>query len=172
MLVRPQETCPLCPMITPGKPAKENPATSNGQSADTSSQCSPTWAHTPGAVRARWGSLARIGSPDAVCSPETTQELEPVPSPRATTTGTAASASCAACNACSSAGLAYPAAWSAASDVCSASGSGTAPGVGGGAATSAGRSLGRRTGVLAAASKAGKSSLTSPVSPSVLYASA
>ncbi|CPU64230.1 Uncharacterised protein [Mycobacteroides abscessus] len=99
MFVRPQASWALWPMTTPGKPANEKPATSNPHAGETSLQCSPTCAQMPGAPRARCGSFARIGLPDAVCSPETTHEFEPVPSPRPMSTGTAPSARSAASSA-------------------------------------------------------------------------
>lgn len=93
--VRPHARDALCPMITPGKPAKEKPETSYGHASDTGAQRRPTWCQMLGAARPRWGSFARRGLPVAVRSPETTHEFEPVPSPRATVCGTAASAAAA-----------------------------------------------------------------------------
>src|SRR5699024_11720683 len=71
-------------------------STTKGQSGPTSRQCRPCWYQMPGAEGARWGSLARIGLPEAVCSPETTQELDPMPSPAPSGCGTACSAARAA----------------------------------------------------------------------------
>src|SRR5699024_12338439 len=45
------------------------------------SQCNPTWCQILGISKPKWGSFAKRGIPDSVCSPETTHELEPIPSP-------------------------------------------------------------------------------------------
>ena len=67
--------------MTPGRPAKVNPATSNGQAADTVRQCSPVWYQMPGIDVPRCGSLASNGFPVVVLVPVTTHELDPIPSP-------------------------------------------------------------------------------------------
>ena len=71
----------LWPITTPGMPAKVKPLTSKGQSASTVRQCRPIWYQTPGIEVLRCGSLASSGLPEAVCSPETTQLFDPMPSP-------------------------------------------------------------------------------------------
>ena len=78
-------------MTTPGRPEKEKPETSNGHWALTVRQCSPIWYQMPGMPVPRCGSLASSGLPVLVRLPATTQELEPMPSPRPSITGTAAS---------------------------------------------------------------------------------
>src|SRR5690625_3715419 len=90
-LVRPQARFAVCPITMPGIPAKPKPATSNGQSPSTVRQCSPCWYQIPGTEGARCGSLASSGIPVAVCSPETTQEFDPTPSPPPIGAGTARS---------------------------------------------------------------------------------
>src|SRR5665647_2724967 len=79
-------------MITPGNPENVKPETANGQLASTSVQYRPICDQMPGAEIDRCGSLASRGSPLAVYSPETTQELEPTPSPSPSRCGTASSA--------------------------------------------------------------------------------
>ncbi len=71
----------LWPMTTPGTPENVVPATSNGHFGPTSRQCSPICSQMPGMAGARCGSLASNGSPLSVWSPDTTQELLPMPSP-------------------------------------------------------------------------------------------
>ncbi len=78
-LVNPHAMSALWPMTTPGRPENVNPETSNGQSGPTVRQCRPIWYQIPGMVTPRCGSLASRGFPVVVCSPETTQELEPSP---------------------------------------------------------------------------------------------
>src|SRR5215212_9919035 len=68
-------------MTTPGSPEKLKPETSYGQSLVTLLQCRPTWVQMPGMVAPRCGSLASSGLPVVVCSPDTTHEFEPMPSP-------------------------------------------------------------------------------------------
>src|SRR5512140_637469 len=68
-------------MITPGTPANEKPATSNGQASLLGLQCRSTWYQMDGIWIPRCGSLARKGSPVVVRLPETAHELEPMPSP-------------------------------------------------------------------------------------------
>ena len=80
----------LWPTTTPGNPAKVNPLTSNGHASETSRQCRPACSQMPGWLVSRCGSLARTGAPEAVCSPETTHELEPMPSPAPRSRGTVA----------------------------------------------------------------------------------
>ncbi len=80
-LVKPQEMSWLWPIITPGMPEKVKPATSNGQASLTFLQCRPIWYQIEGNCGARCGSLASSGLPVVVYSPETTQELEPMPLP-------------------------------------------------------------------------------------------
>src|SRR5665811_1228717 len=87
-LVSPQARSALWPMITPGNPENVKPETANGQLVSTSMQYRPICDQIPGAEIARCGSLASRGSPLAVCSPETTQELEPTPSPSPSRCGT------------------------------------------------------------------------------------
>src|SRR5688572_8184255 len=64
----------LWPITMPGMPEKLNPATLNSHV-----QCSPSWYQMLGIEAERWGSLASIGLPVAVCSPAITHELEPMP---------------------------------------------------------------------------------------------
>src|SRR5919202_2373916 len=83
----------VCPMTTPGTPAKPKPDTLNGQDADRVWQCRPTWYQMPGRLGARCGSLASSGLPVVVSDPETTQEFEPTPSiPPPSRSGTAPTA--------------------------------------------------------------------------------
>ncbi len=86
-LVKPQEIALLWPITTPGRPEKLNPDTSNGHVVPTLLQCRPTWVQMPGMVAPRCGSLASSGLPVVVCSPETTHEFEPIPSPRPSSCG-------------------------------------------------------------------------------------
>ena len=79
--VKPQAMCWLWPMTTPGSPEKLNPATSNGHASVTVAQRSWTCVHTDGIAAPRCGSLASSGRPVVVWAPETTHELEPMPSP-------------------------------------------------------------------------------------------
>ena len=69
-LVNPQATRLLWPMITNGMPGMVTPV-------DSKSSPARTWAayQIEGIPGTRCGSLQRIGRPDAVRSPETTQEL-------------------------------------------------------------------------------------------------
>ncbi len=98
-LVKPQAIRSLWPMTTPGSPAKVNPATSNGQAAESTRQCRPIWYQMPGMDGSRCGSLASSGLPVVVCAPDTTHEFEPMPSPSPSRAGTAASAVVAALSA-------------------------------------------------------------------------
>src|SRR4051794_1121998 len=82
----------LWPMMTPGIPAKVKPATSNGHAAETARQCSPVWYQMLGIEVPWWGSFASSGLPVVVLDPATTQELEPMPSPRPSSAGTESSA--------------------------------------------------------------------------------
>src|SRR3954469_8398157 len=82
----------LWPMMTPGIPAKVKPATSNGHVAETARQCSPVWYQMLGIEVPWWGSFASSGLPVVVLDPATTQELEPMPSPRPSSAGTESSA--------------------------------------------------------------------------------
>src|ERR1019366_9182943 len=68
--VKPHATRLLCPMITKGIPGMVTPV-------DSKSSPARTWAayQIGGMPGTRCGSLQRIGRPDAVRSPETTQEL-------------------------------------------------------------------------------------------------
>src|SRR5215213_7249484 len=91
-LVKPHATCALCPITTPGRPAKVNPVTSNGQSALVVRQCRPIWYQVLGACSARCGSLANSGRPVVVNRPDTTQAFEPRSLPRPSRAGTASSA--------------------------------------------------------------------------------
>src|ERR1044071_7354025 len=69
-LVMPQAMRPLWPMMWKGKPGKVAPSMeSPGASIRARYQRIGAW-------KARWGSLARIGFPVVLCSPETTQPLE------------------------------------------------------------------------------------------------
>src|SRR5262245_28311766 len=90
-------------MMTPGTPEKVNPVTSNGQALPGSMQCSPAWYQTDGMDGDRCGSLASSGLPVEVLTPDTTQELDPMPVPLPSRLGSAsmfaaacASAGCAA----------------------------------------------------------------------------
>ena len=85
-------------MMTPGIPANVYPETSNGQAAETVRQCRPVWYQIPGMEVPRWGSLASNGFPVVVFEPATTQELEPIPSPRPSRAGTESSAAWALSN--------------------------------------------------------------------------
>src|SRR5215217_137413 len=91
-LVKPHATRALCPITTPGRPAKVNPVTSNGQSALVVRQCRPIWYQVLGACSARCGSLASSGRPVVVNRPDTTQAFEPRSPPRPSRAGTASSA--------------------------------------------------------------------------------
>src|SRR5215207_3432047 len=80
-LVKPQAIFALCPITTPGSPENEYPLTSNGHSAVTSVQCSPTWYQVDGAAGPRCGSLASSGLPVFVRLPASTHEFDPIPWP-------------------------------------------------------------------------------------------
>src|SRR6476469_391516 len=82
----------LWPMTTTGSPEKEEPATSKGQSLPTLRQCRPVWYQMPGTPGARCGSLASSGLPVLEREGPTTQELDPMPSPRPRVVGTASRA--------------------------------------------------------------------------------
>ena len=69
-----------------------SPRCRTGTLLPTVRQCRPTWYQMPGMLTPRWGSLASNGFPVLVRRPETTHELEPMPSPRPIVTGTASSA--------------------------------------------------------------------------------
>ena len=97
-MVRPQAIDWLWPMTTPGIPAKVKPETSNGQAAETVRQCRPVWYQIPGMAVPRCGSLASSGLPVVVFDPATTQELEPMPSPRPRRAGIESSAAWALSN--------------------------------------------------------------------------
>src|SRR6476646_3087273 len=81
----------LWPMTIPGMPEKPNPARSQGHSWLTFAQRRPIWCQTLGRLAPRCGSLASSGIPDSVRSPETTHELEPMPSPTPPTSSDTAS---------------------------------------------------------------------------------
>src|SRR5262245_9745710 len=90
-------------MMTPGTPERVNPVTSKGQALPGFMQCSPAWYQTDGMDGDRCGSLASIGLPVEVRTPDTTQELDPMPVPLPSRLGSAsmfaaarASAGCAA----------------------------------------------------------------------------
>src|SRR6478752_638393 len=72
-LVMPQAILRLKPMMTAGEPGKEAPYTLRpGAESWISYQME-------GRLRSRWGSLASKGRPLAVCAPETTKLLLPLP---------------------------------------------------------------------------------------------
>src|SRR6478736_780231 len=79
----------LWPMTTPGRPENAKPETWKGQAALTVRHWRLTWLQMPGIDRERCGSLASSGLPVVVRAPETTHELEPMPSPRPRLAGTA-----------------------------------------------------------------------------------
>src|SRR5512138_3533326 len=68
-------------MMTPGTPANENPAASNGQAGPFGLQCRSTWYQIDGIWIARCGSFASSGLPVVVSFPETAHEFDPMPSP-------------------------------------------------------------------------------------------
>ena len=92
-LVKPQAMSALWPMMTPGTPENVKPDVSSVQSAVRARQCRPICIQMPGWLMPRWGSLARIGLPVALCSPSTTHELLPIPRPLPTSSGIASSRS-------------------------------------------------------------------------------
>ena len=102
--VIPQAMSRLWPITTPGMPAKVNPLTSKGHSSFTVLQCSPIWCQMPGMVTFRCGSLASSGLPETVCSPETAQLFDPMPSPRPSRSGIASTPRCTASSAFRAAG--------------------------------------------------------------------
>src|SRR5262245_40954997 len=92
-------------MITPGTPENVNPSTLYSHV-----QCKPIWYQMPGIVGLRCGSLARIGAPLAVSRPLITHELEPMPWPVPSMTGSSPrpSATALIASAASVAGAAEP----------------------------------------------------------------
>ena len=77
--VAPHAIRALWPRTTAGAPGKDTPTTSHGQLSSTVWQCRPFMIQTDGIPNPRCGSLARIGLPLIVRSPEMTQLFEPMP---------------------------------------------------------------------------------------------